>query len=115
MDYKQSNETGTSWQRCTSLVVLNPLAGDTTLLPGQPSIPTIFFSEEKIINLGGEIVKRPTGGCQKVFNSTDVIPLLNPETNEPLGPTATHQDLYVLLYSLYMQTALERDAANGIE
>jgi hypothetical protein len=115
MDYKQSDEVGTSWQRCNNLGVINPLAGDTTLLPGQPTIPTIFFSEEKVINLGGETIRKPAGGCQKEFNATDVIPLLNPSTNEPLGTTATHQDLYVLLYSLYMQTALERDAANGIE
>lgn len=37
--------------------------------------------------------------------------MLNPETGEPTGATVTHGELYAILYSLYMQTALERDVA----
>jgi hypothetical protein len=37
--------------------------------------------------------------------------MLNPETGEATGATVTHAELYAILFSLYMQTAVERDGA----
>ena len=98
-DYKQSALSGTEWQRCNVVVVTNPLGG----------APRISFEEERVISVGGSVIKQGIGGCQKAFNPTGTFPLLDPSTNEPIGPSMTHAELYVALYSLYMQTAVERD------
>lgn len=100
VNYKESNLSGTEWQRCNVVVVTNPLNG----------VPKISFEEEKVLSIGTNTIKQNIGGCSKVFNPTDTFPLLNPTTNEPTGATMTHNELYVALYSLYMQTAEERDA-----
>lgn len=103
-DYMESGLVGTQWQRCKTVVVNNPLAGEKSIL----------FHEERVISLGEQSLKQPLDGCSKAFSADGTFPLLNPTTNEPTGQTMSHSDLYVALYSLYMQTALERDAAQLI-
>lgn len=100
-DYKQSSVAGTSWQRCHTVTVHNQL-GQT---------PRIEFQEEKVINIDGANIPQWVGGCTKDFSPTGSFPLLDPATNAPTSQTMSHGELYVALYSLYMQTALERDAA----
>lgn len=100
-DYKESVLNGTEWQRCNVVVVTNPLGGN----------PKISFDEERVVSVGGRIIKEGVGGCQKAFNPNGSFPLLDTATNLPTGATMSHTDLYVALYSLYMQTAAERDAA----
>ena len=100
-DYKESILSGTEWQRCNVVVVTNPLSGT----------PKISFEEERVVSVGGRVIKEGIGGCQKAFTPAAAFPLLDPSTNLPVGASMTHADLYVALYSLYMQTALERDAA----
>jgi hypothetical protein len=101
-DYKESSLSGTEWQRCNVVVVTNPLGGK----------PKIAFEEERIVSVGGRVIKEGIGGCQKSFDSDGMFPLLDPATNLPTGQTMGHAALYQALYSLYMQTATERDAAN---
>jgi hypothetical protein len=43
--------------------------------------------------------------------AANVGKMLNPETGEATGATVTHAELYAILFSLYMQTAVERDGA----
>jgi hypothetical protein len=100
-NYKQTTIDGTSWQRAHSVTVTNPLNGT----------PRIEFGEERVIVLAGEMINQWAAGCSKDFSPTGDFPLLNPETNAPLGASMTHTDLYVALYSLYMQTVAERDVA----
>jgi hypothetical protein len=101
-DYKQSDLTGTQWQRCKAVVINNPLVGPKDVL----------FQEERVISLGGQNLRQPLDGCSKKFSTDGIFPLLDPTTNLPTGVSMTHTDLYVALYSLYMQTAMERDIAN---
>lgn len=100
-DYKQTTLTGTEWQRCHTVTIDNPLDG----------APAIFFGEESVASVGSRIIKQNVPGCRKPFSAAESFPLLDPSTNEPTGQTMTHGELYVALYSLYMQTAIERDAA----
>jgi len=104
-DYKESTVAGTSYQRCHTVRLNNPYQEQ----------PFIEFLEEKVINLDGQVLRQGVAGlCEKHFNPTDSFHLLDPTTNLPTGTSMTHAEFYAVLYSLYMQTALERDAANSL-
>ena len=112
MNYKKTTATGTSWVRCRAITITNPLAGaeDADPFTRLPIGPTAHFTEEKVLSLDGANVQLPAGSCSKVFNPADTITLLDPTTGEPTGEAVTHAALYGILFSLYMQTAIERDA-----
>jgi len=112
-NYKETNLSGVSWLRCRAVTINNPLPGmgEFDHLTQQHLGPVSYFQEEKVISIDGVQSVMDVGACRKVFNPTDTIPLLDPETGLPTGTTVTQGELYVILYSLYMQTATERDAA----
>lgn len=97
--YQEQTVQGQVWQRCYAIHITNPLGGQAT----------ITFEEEKVMTVDSEVIKNPTGLCRKRFNAPVTFPLRNPQTGEPTGETMTHLDVYKVLYSLYMQTALQRD------
>ena len=103
-DYKEAALSGTEWQRCKTVIINNPLVG----------LKSIFFQEERVISIGGQDFKQPLDGCSKNFSTEGVFTLIDPITNLPTGQNMTHNELYVALYSLYMQTALERDTAQFV-
>lgn len=102
MNYKQTDLEGTSWVRCRAVNITNPL---------EEGAPVAVFQEEKIVSVGDVNIKVDIGFCAKPFESAALIPLLNPVTGEPTGESTTHAELYKVLFSLYMQTAIERDNA----
>lgn len=102
-NYHESTVTGTSWQRCHTVTIRNPLDG----------AKKIEFAEERVIALDGEDMRTWVVGCERLFVPGEQFKILNPETNQPTGQVMTHAQLYQALYSLYMQTALERDAATA--
>ena len=99
MNYKESEVTGTSWQRAWRVNVENPLNGQ----------PTITFFEEQAFNTGTEVILKQVGSISCAFNPTDTFPGIDPETNQPVGRDITHGEVYALLYSLYMDLAGKRD------
>lgn len=99
-DYKETAVSGTQWQRCTAVVVMNPLN----------ATPTIRMDEEIVANFGGETFSKSVPGIQIDFDPAMVIPLLDPQTGEPVGTTMTGLEVYVVLYSLYIKQATERDS-----
>lgn len=113
MNYKETNLSGVSWLRCRAVTINNTLPGMGELdHQTQTHLgPVAYFQEEKVISIDGVQTVVDSGACRKVFVPTDAIPLLDPETGEPTGATVTQGELYVILFSLYMQAALERDAA----
>lgn len=58
----------------------------------------------------GKVYKENTGSLNVSFCQDEAIDLINPENDAPLGKTSTHSDLYVILYSLYIQEVKKRDA-----
>ena len=102
-NYKETNVSGTSWVRCRQIEITNPV---------QATAPkTVFFYEEKIINIDGALTSLPQSSCRKVFDPVaGTITIVDPTTGNPTGSTVSHLELYNILYSLYIQTALERDA-----
>ena len=110
-NYKETTLTGTTWMRCRAVTITNPLPG-TEELDGrtqQPVGPTAYFQEEKVITMDGADMRSDAGSCCKAFATDGVIALRDPGTGELTGETTSHGALYTILFSLYMQTALERD------
>lgn len=102
MNYKQTTLSGTSWTRCRCVTINNPLTGDA---------PIAYFQEEKVISIDGAQTTVDAGSCRKAFDPAATIPMLDPATGVATGATVTHAELYAILFSLYMQTAVERDGA----
>jgi hypothetical protein len=98
-NYKESDVSGIAWQRCHTITIENQLENPKR----------INFQEEQVINFNDKIYHQWVVGCGKDFDANGSFPILDPETNAETGVVMTHQQLYIALYSLYMQTAAERD------
>lgn len=113
MNYKETALSGTSWMRCRTVTITNPLPGHGPkhFVTGVAEGPCAVFREEKVISIGGEQTTVEAGSCKCAFSPGASIALLDPSTGDPTGATVTHAELYAVLYSLYIQTATARDAA----
>lgn len=100
VNYRQSTATATAWRRCNAVALDNPLEGTRT----------VRFFEQDVAALGARVMATPAGFIEKPYDPAGVFPLLDPETAAPTGQAMTHAALYQALFSLYMQTAAERDA-----
>lgn len=101
-DYKETSVTGSSWQRCHQVVVDNR----------RTATPSIRFDEERITALDdGDTVRRDLGTLVVPYDAAAVVALRDPATGEVTGETMTHEEIYAILYSTYIGTALARDAA----
>ena len=104
-NYKETSVTGSEYVRCKEIVILNPLNG----------APSIQYIEEQATVLGADkVITQPIGMVSESFNPDTVIELRNPETNELTGATVTHAEMYQMLYSAYIQVALQRDAGEQL-
>lgn len=100
--YKRQNAEVSTYLRANKIVMNNPLSG----------IPDIHIYEEQVLDMAGEVSTRPVTTFSKPFSPTNAateFPLLNPETLEPTGQTATYLDVYTIMASLYMSLAHARD------
>ena len=100
-DYQETPVAGTKWQRCNCVHIDNPNGGQ----------PMVTFAEEEVVALGGESFTKPATQIVFPFDPSDVIQLRNPQDGELSGQSITAADVYVALYSFYIQKAYERDAA----
>lgn len=82
-----------------------------TVPRGNPAGRVVLFEEEQVIVIGARTVVSSAGAVQGALVPAETFPVLNPSTGAATGQTATHADLYRLLYSLYMDLAAKRDAA----
>lgn len=104
-NYKETAVSGTSYIRAREVTITNTLGG----------YKGIMFCEEEVSVFGEKIMRENVGAIHQEFtpeNASTEFQLLNPVTNEPIGATATYQDVYILLFSLYYHMAAQRDAAN---
>jgi hypothetical protein len=107
-NYRETTLNGASWIRAYRVTAENPLQGQ----------PYVRYDEEWAINPPeGAPITRRLGALDTEFtveNAGTSFQLINPVTMEVIpGATATYQDLYVLLYSLYWALAEARDNAGG--
>lgn len=105
-NYQESQVEGTKWRRCERIEISNPSA---------PEPPRISFFERDVLSIDGSVVgvssNAPSFALSVQYDPDAVIDLYDPATLEPTGQTVTHADLYVMLFSAYMTTAVARDNA----
>ena len=108
-NYQETTVAGTTWIRSYRVEIENQLGG----------VPSVVFREQRAITLAdGSVVIVPInpGFVEAEFDAGAQIPLINPWTGEPLTNVdgvqqyASHIEAYILLHSLYLQTAAARDA-----
>lgn len=99
-EYKEVAVAGRKRMRSHRVVASNPASG----------VRSIRFDEEWLTELDdGRFINEPAGSITRDFIDPDaVFDVLNPETGEVVGQ-ANYLQVYVLLHSLYMHLALERD------
>lgn len=95
-DYLESDVSGKKWRRCFQLAIRNE----------RGATPEITFFEEDVLD---GTVRLGEEQCSVTFDPDATVQMFNPETLEPTGETFTHQQLHQMLFSAYLQTALERD------
>ena len=101
-NYKETDVSGKSYRRCRSIEISNPL----------DKAKGVAFQEEQITTLGEDVLRKPSRLLTEEFNignATTPFDLLNPEDNSVLG-TMTYQEVYGVLYSLYLHVAKKADA-----
>lgn len=93
MEYRQTNVTGNSYRRANAIFIRNDL----------DKAPQAEMEREDIFVFGDTTIKQKAPTLPIPFVAEKVIILLNPETGEPLGSTITMQELFVILFSLFVQ------------
>lgn len=105
-NYRETAATGTAWIRANQVVINNPYE----------AAPSISFGCEQIVLLGDKVITVPDPRYLVAgYRPVNEIPLLDPATGEPTGEIATHSQLYGILYSLFIKTALEQDAKEAAD
>ena len=102
-NYNETNVSGQSWNRCFKIEITNPYNGQQEC--------KLF--EEEIFSVGDKNVSTLTRILSPQIDMSSVINLINPMTGEPIGASITHQDLYIALFSLYINTAKAKDAGDA--
>lgn len=103
-NYKETIIAGSRWTRACKVILDNPYQG----------VPSIFFEEEEVIAAEGMLVRqgvqRLLGGdvVERFTDPAIAFPLIDPATDAVVG-SATHGQLYAMIYSLYKQQAAVRD------
>lgn len=100
-NYNESNVSGTKYTRSPQVRISNPLGG----------VPSIQFKEEDVVVTDDGNVVQPKGALHESLTDPSVtFDVLNPLDDSVLT-TATYQDVYNMIYSLYRHLAGLRDAA----
>lgn len=98
-DYKEKTAEGKQWQRCSNIIIQNRVQAP----------PIVILQEEIATNLGDETITKHIGEIAFTFNAEDTIALRDPTTGELVGKDITFGEVYVILWSLYMNKASARD------
>ena len=103
-NYNQSNITnGSVYTRSYHISLEDPLSG----------IPSVSFNEENVIEAGTATYTSPTGNPPISVQMTDpsvVFNLINPQDGTTVLGQCTYEQVYVMIYSLYLSLAQMRDA-----
>ena len=101
-NYKEQALTGSEWQRAYRVTIVNQYGGT----------PAIVYDEEKLgVLSNGNNINTPAGQLRAdMSDPATTFDLIHPETGAVIG-TAQYLNLHVLLYSLYLHLAAQRDAA----
>lgn len=100
-DYKQTTITGDKWTRCYQIVFDNPRS---------PRTPYVTIKEQEVIALAdGSYLPANAGNLRFDYNPANTVNYYDPVTLETTGQTFTEEQLYLMLFSLYIDKAKQRD------
>lgn len=99
-DYKETNISGTAWQRAQIIIISNHFE--------QPQ--TVTYQEEQLLNVDGGHVQRPAGSLSYQLDLTGHIALRDPDTLELTGESIPVALVYQAVLSDYITRAQDRDA-----
>lgn len=91
-DYKESAVSGVLWHRFRRIVIDNP----------RLQAPSVTCLEEQVVSVDGVEQRRDVGALAFRFDPAAVFPVLDPETGESTGDTATGAQVYALIYGYVM-------------
>lgn len=100
-DYQETSVAGTSYKRANEVFISNPLNGPKS----------IRFSEELVVNLVTTTQRVPAGVVEQLLtdaNKLTGVKILDPTTGAELFQL-TYEQIYCVLYSLYLKVATDRD------
>ena len=101
-NYRESSASGTSHVRAHTVVFNN-----------NEQYKSAEFHEEKVIVMeDGDVIRKRTGAINEAFtveNSVNEFPVIDPISGQDTGTTASYGQVYALLYSLYLELAVNRD------
>ena len=99
MNYKETQVSGSQWQRSHNFVGYN-VYGET---------PAITFNEEVRAVVGDKTFGQFVGSVTEKFTDpTERFDLINPNTGDVIG-AAIYMDFYIMLHSMYMHLVGKRD------
>jgi hypothetical protein len=99
-DYAETQTTARSWTRGCRVILDNPYLGK----------PSMYFQEERVTEGPGGRTSLPAGGVSAAFDPAAMVELIDPETLLPMGAEVPQQMVYLIIFSMYMSLARERDA-----
>lgn len=99
-NYKETTETGTAWRRARQVLIKNDYDSPQK---------TIIFTEEDIVSIGDRVIKTDAGMLVATYAPENLISLRDPNTGEKTGNVILQSLVYQALYSLYLETAENRD------
>lgn len=100
MEYMKTDIQGSSYRRAFQIIIYNELN----------KVPVAEMRRQDIINLGDRVIDVVAPTLPIPYDPTKQIALINPETGEPLGATSSMQELFVILFSLFVQESATFDA-----
>jgi len=100
-NYKETTGPATAWTRANRVMILNPFEAN---IPKQ-----ISFFEETVVQVDDTVIKSDSGYCSTYFSEDKLLELRDPQTGEKTGETIAQSKIYQAIYSLYLDTAENRD------
>lgn len=100
-NYKQSEISGSSFNRFKRIVVVNEWQTQ----------PSVIIEEERVLQIGESVMLTAIGSISKQFDATERVPMYNPATGEKTGDSFDASALFAMVYSYAMNAAEQRDAA----
>ena len=97
-DYEQITVHGIEYPRAYAIEIANRYG----------AVPSVTFHLEALTLLEGRTLSRGLPAVTREFDPEAIIPLLNPADGTPTGDSATHADLYQILFSLCEQLRAEQ-------
>ncbi len=104
MEYLYTSEPGAAWKAFSKALFNNSITSSKSITFIEQAIRNTENGQHKIDLPGNIFLSLSTD------NDTEVIDLIDPSTGGIVG-TSTYRDIFILLNSLYLKLAKQRDSA----